>query len=313
MGAVLRWGRAAYETDADLAREAADAASLGMSWSLWTERSPPPTLGDADVLVVHSGTRLDATALADFRGGLIVTTTSGHDHIDLASVGDAVVARCPLARRDAVVEHALGALLGQLRRLDALHAAARAGRWARAELPFLAPRGLSGMSVAVVGLGVIGRRMREVLGVLGAEVLAVDPFAPDDGLPRVTLADALGSADAVTLHCSLSSTSRALIDATALAGMRSSAVLINTARGDVLDLAAAIEAVTAGHLGGLVVDVFPEEPYPALAAGAAVPGVWFTPHASGYTVGLGARVAEGVHAAIAAWAGGQPVPFPVSA
>ncbi len=315
-GRVLRWGRAVYETDADLDLEARSVGEAGMRWSLHAGAEPPPALADATVLVVHSGVRLDAQRLRAFgagRGRLVVTTTSGSDHIDVGAARalGLRVARCPLARRDAVVEHALAGMIAGLRRLPALQARAVAGAWARAELPALAPRGIAGSTVVIVGCGVIGARMAEVVGSMGADVIEVDPFAPHGARARLELDEALGRADVVSLHCALSAGTRQMFNASRIARLRHGAVLINTARGDLLDVDAAVAAVAAGRLGGLLVDVFPEEPYPRLAAGAAVDGVWFTPHASGYTVGLGRRVAEGVGAAVAAFVTGAPLPFPV--
>jgi phosphoglycerate dehydrogenase-like enzyme len=89
------------------------------------------------------------------------------------------------------------------------------------------------------------------------------------------------------------------------------AIVVNTARGDVLDVDAAVARVASGRLGGLSVDVFPEEPWPALARHAAIPGVRLTPHASGYTEDLGRKVAEGVVATVGAWATQRAVPYPV--
>lgn len=299
---VLRWGRAVYETDADLAGEREGIEALGLRWTLWEPRTPPPSLGEAAVLVVHSGVRLGEAELGAFGGQLVVTTTSGFDHIDLdaAARRGLQVARSPLARRDAVVEHALAAMIGLGRRLDALHGYARDGVWARAQLPGLAPVGLSGAPVAVIGVGVIGARMASVLEALGAEVMEVDPHAPGGPRVRWTLEQALARARFVTLHCALGPTSRGLLDATRLDLLPWGAVVVNTARGDVLDVAAAVERVADGRLGGLAVDVFPEEPWPALQA-QAIPGVWFTPHASGYAEGLGGRVAASVVAAVRAW------------
>ena len=102
-----------------------------------------------------------------------------------------------------------------------------------------------------------------------------------------------------------------LMSAERIAAMAPDAVLVNTARGDVLDLSAAVEAVAAGRLRGLCCDVFPQEPYPSLSESASIPGVWLTPHASGYTRGLGRRVADGVVAGLSAWAEGREQPYAV--
>lgn len=307
---VLRWHRSAYETDADLDRERADAEALGLRWGLWPQTSVPPNLRGARVLVVTSGVRVTEDVLSMWGGELLVCTTSGFDHVDLAAAQrrGVRVARCPLARRDAVVERTLGALLHLMHRVDPQSREAAQGRWARASLPDLAPRTLAGSRVAVVGLGVIGRRVAETLEALGAQVLGVDPYANPAGHH---LDDVLDDVDAVTLHCALSVSSRGLLRAERLARLPKRAVVVNTARGESLDVTAAVHRVATGHLSGLAVDVFPVEPYPELAAGASIPGVLFTPHSAGYTRGLGARVADGVRDALRAWVLAEPLPFDV--
>ncbi len=304
---VLRWGRTAYETDDALAMERRGAEALGLTWALAPAFSPPEALDEARALVIPSKVRIDRTALSRFRGELIVATTSGHDHVDLAACGaqGVAVARLPGARRDAVVEHALASLIGLSRRGPVLAARAGAGAWARGELAALAPRGISGSRILVIGLGVIGQRMADVVSSLGGEVLGFDPLAAPGGPP---LDDLLACADAITLHCALTPSSRGLLSASALDRLAPHAVVVNTARGEVLDVEAAVERVREGRLRGLACDVFPVEPYPGLAEGAAVPGVWFSPHSAGYTHDLGERVARGVVDVLSAWVRGAPLP-----
>jgi phosphoglycerate dehydrogenase-like enzyme len=244
-------------------------------------------------------------------GCFVVATTSGVDHVDVAAARalGVVVARSPIARRDPVVEAALAALLALARRLPEQVAVAASGRWDRGALPGLAPRGLAGARVGVVGLGVIGTRMAEVLHALGAEVVGVDPHAASPWA-RGPLDAVLPTLDAITLHCALSPTSRGLLDSTRLDRLPAHAVVVNTARGDVLDVEAAVARVRDGRLRGLACDVFPVEPYPRLAAGA-VPGVWFTPHAAGFVHDLGRRVADELRAALGAWARGEAPPHVV--
>src|SRR5690606_5497508 len=150
---------------------------------------------------------------------------------------------------------------------------------------------------------VIGTRMVEVLDGLGAIPIGVDPRVAPDGPP---LADVLPTVDALTLHCALTPSSRDLVDAAMLERLPAHAVVVNTARGEVLDVGAAVERVRGGRLRGLACDVFPVEPYPALATGAAVDGVWLTPHSAGYTHDLGERVAAGVVESLQAWVAGTP-------
>jgi phosphoglycerate dehydrogenase-like enzyme len=307
---VLRWGRSAYETNAVLDLERSGAESMGFAWHFAGGGSPPPELGRADVLVVPSAVAVDAEVLAQFAGRLVIATTSGYDHIDLDACADRAVAvvRLPEARRDAVVEHALSEMVALLRRLPLLDLRAREGTWARGQLPGFAPIALAGTQVAVVGLGVIGQRMAELLGALGAVVLGVDPAGVPEDVEQTELEDALSRARAVTLHCSLTPSSRGLLSEARLALLSPEAVVVNTARGEVLEVEAAVDQVRTGRLRGVSVDVFPVEPYPRLAAGVEVPNVRFTPHAAGYTEGLGERVAAGVMRALRAFDQGADLP-----
>jgi phosphoglycerate dehydrogenase-like enzyme len=309
---VVRWGRSAYESDADLAGEAAAAAAVGATWALLPDPRRAPT-GGADVLVVNSAARVTGDVLDAVRPSLVLTTTSGFEHVDVRAceARGVLAARCPIARRDAVVEHTIEALIRLFRHLPAQEAAAHEGRWARGDLPAIAPRGLTGARVAVIGLGVIGARVAAVLEALGAQILGVDPNPPADGRPTVPLDDALALADAVTVHASASPSAIGLLDARRLAALRRGCVVVNTARGDLMDPLAAARLVHDGHLGGLACDVFPEEPWPHLADWAS-DQVLLTPHASGYTVGLGARVADEVGRALSAWAAGAPIPHRVA-
>lgn len=308
---VLRWGRSSYETDADIAAERAGIEALGATWALVEDRSgPPAALAGADVLVVNSKVRVTDAALAGFGGRLVLTTTSGHDHVDIEAARrrGITVGRCPRARRDAVAEHAVSAMIGLMRAQPVFDAAAREGRWVRPELPRIAPRGLSGATVVVVGLGVIGQHLCDVLAAFGVHVRGVDPAVEG----AWTIDAALVGADAVTLHCALTPTSRGLLSGARLASLASHAVVVNTARGECLDLDAAVDAVAGGRLRGVASDVFPVEPYPRLAVQAAVPGVWLSPHSAGFTHDLGARVAAEVVTSVAAWIREDAIPAQVA-
>ena len=153
-------------------------------------------------------------------------------------------------------------------------------------------------------VGVIGAKMVQVLEAFGAVVTSVDPR-----LGGPTLADVLPEVDVLTLHCSLNTENRGMIGANELAAMRPGAVLVNTARGKLVDVPAAVAAVRRGHLSGLGLDVFPEEPV-GLAPWAA-PDILLTPHAAGWHPGLGRAIAAGVAEAVSALIEGRRVPFAV--
>lgn len=302
MFTVLRWGQAEYERG--LTPRLPDGVVL---------RTGPlgddAPLEDADVLVVPSLQRVEARHVPRLvpphgRCRLVLTTTSGFDHVDVHALRAAGIAcaRMPLVRRDAVVQTTLGMILSLTRRFGLLDHAAAEGRWARAELPAIGAVNLG--TVGVVGAaGVIGSRVCAVLDALGARVLRCDP-ALSDGVPLAAL---LAASDVVTLHCALDDHNARLIDGLALARMRPGAVLVNTARGRLVDLEAALRAVHDGRLGGLGLDVFPREPADLVALRGA--RVIVTPHAAGWHPGLGDAVADGVRVAVEALVNEATIPW----
>jgi phosphoglycerate dehydrogenase-like enzyme len=259
------------------------------------------------VLVVTSGVDVNAQLLDRVGPRYVITTTSGYEHIELEAARERgiAVSRCPLARRDAVVEHALVGMLYLSRRFARLDAAARGGEWVRGELPQLAPVLVRGATVAVIGLGVIGSRMANVLSGLGARVLGVDPAAYPSGVEKVSLEQALSHADFVTLHCNLTPSSAGLFRRDRLEGLAPGTIVVNTARGDVLDADAAVALTLGGLLGGVAIDVFPSEPWPMQGASDRV---LLTTHSSGYTTALSTAVATEVLDALDAFTQGRALP-----
>jgi D-3-phosphoglycerate dehydrogenase / 2-oxoglutarate reductase len=295
---VLRWGWSEYESP--------ELPGLPGGVEVVARAGGAAPLEEADVLVVPSTVRVDAAATERLRRcKLVVTTTSGFDQIDLAALRRAKIpcARLPLARRDAVVETTLGMIFSLTRRLGRFQEAARAGRWERARLADYGATLIG--TVGVVGVGVIGSRVAELLGMLGAPVLRCDPILADG----VSLQRLLNDSTVVTLHCELTPSNRGMVGRAEIRAMPRGAVLVNTARGALLDVGAAIEAADDGHLAGLGLDVFPEEPTDL--SRYAGPRVLVTPHAAGWHPGLGAKIAEGVVEAVRALMNGREVPFRV--
>lgn len=266
-----------------------------------------PAPADCEALVLDTKTGLDAAALDRLdRLKFVVTTTSGYDHLDLDALAARSVsaARCPIARRDAVVETSIAMALALLRRLPLESAAVAAGRWPRDEARKLGRRLLSRLRVAVVGHGVIGRRAAAVWRSLGAEVSAHDPADPR--LPP--LEEHLERTDVLTLHCSLTPSSRGLVGERLLAGLRPGAIVVNTARGECVDL----EALTrARHLGGVGLDVFDPEPPNGLSGVCALGNVLFSPHSAGVHDDLGRMLVEETLAALDAFAEGRSPAHPL--
>ncbi len=282
---VLRWGRAEYER--------APLTGLPDGVRVVDADGDDAPLEEADVLVVPSVRPVTAGVVPRLRRcRLVLTTTSGFDHVDVAAVRAAGIRceRLPMARRDAVVETALGMMLSLNRRFGPIQVGAASGRWERDRLPAYGARVLG--TVGVVGVGVIGARMVEILRAMGATVLRCDPVLPDG----VSLDEVIARADIVTLHCELTEASRGMFDAGVIARMRPGSILVNTARGKVVDAAAAVAAVRAGHLGGFGCDVYPTEP--ADLSGFLDPRVIVLPHAAGWHPDLDARIADGIRGAV---------------
>jgi phosphoglycerate dehydrogenase-like enzyme len=298
---LLRWGRAEYEhTPLVLPKE---ITIVEAPLSLPIAEVP---LESAEVLVVPSKRPVGAAEVARLKNcRLVLTTTSGYDHLDLVALREANIqaARLPLARRDAVVQTALGMILSLSRRLGVFAEAAKADRWLRAELPAVGATLLG--TVGVVGAGVIGSRMVEVLKSLGATTLISDP-AVEGSLPLEQL---LAESDVLTLHCELTLDTRNLLSRERIFSMKPGSILVNTARGKLVDVEAARDAVEQGRLAGLGLDVFPEEP--CSLKNFADPRVLVSPHASGWHPGLGEACNEGVRRAVEALIRGEAVPFSV--
>lgn len=299
---LVRLACSPYETEED---QQAERAALAPLVDL---RAPGQ---DAEILVAPSHVRVDEALLGAYPSVRVVqTTTSGYDHVDrrAAAARGLRLARLPMVRRDAVVEVSLALILRALHRLGELEEAAREGRWARAELPALGMRNLAGARVGLVGLGVIGARMAEVLRGLGAEVWGLDPAGLPQGVRAASLPEMVEACAVLSLHASLDEGSRGLVDGPLLARARGLA-LINTARGDLLDVEAALAALRDGRLAFLGLDVFPQEPWPRMALQGEHPGLVLLPHAAGFHRELGRRVREDLLHSIQALLAGQPMPW----
>ena len=299
---LSRWGWSRYETQSALDREA-------QVLSARVQIAPPRS--DAEIIVVNSGTPVNAALLDGAPSAqLCITNTSGYEHLDMALLRGRGIraARLPMARRDPVVESSLWGMIHGLRRHEELLSGAARGEWLRPSLPTMGIQSLAGARVVLVGLGIIGLRMAKVLGFLGAEVVGVDPYVQVAGLEQCTLDQAVGSADILSLHCSLRAGDEALIGAPLLQKCKRGMILVNTARGALVDWEVATKALTDGRLSALVADVFPEEPWPRMKGG---PGVVLTPHSAGYHDQLSERLSEELLATVECFLEDRALPHPV--
>ncbi len=194
------------------------------------------------------------------------------------------VCNLPGTNAQAVAEMTLLLMLATLRRLPILHAATASGAGFRLDPSRLDGLGeISGRVVGLVGYGAVARALAPVLAALGARVIhwARQPRA--EGFHE--LADLLAESDIVSLHLPLTDETARIIDAAALRRMKAGAVLINTARGGLVDQAALIQALRTGQLGAAGLDVFDPEPPPPDDPLLALPNVVLTPHVAWLTTG----------------------------
>ncbi|MGB3554150.1 MAG: NAD(P)-dependent oxidoreductase, partial [Jannaschia sp.] len=147
--------------------------------------------------------------------------------------------------------------------------------------------------LGLIGYGEIARATARLAAALGMECLASDPYADEfPGAMEGTEEEVLTQSDVVTLHVPLTDETRGMIDGRVIASMRPGAILINAARGGVVDEAAVAEALRSGHLGGAALDTFADEPLGADNPFAGVPNLILTPHVAGVTQEANARVSE---------------------
>ncbi|SJN38562.1 D-3-phosphoglycerate dehydrogenase [Microbacterium esteraromaticum] len=216
---------------------------------------------------------------------IVVRTGVGYDSVDVAAATDQGVPVCITAgaNRQAVAEHVFALMLSLARRVPENIANLAAGSWQQ-----LTGRELRGATLGVLGLGSIGKAVAMIAAGFGMNVIAYDPyfdnaFASAHNIARAELDDVLAQADFVTLHLFLDDSTRNLINAERLRLMKNDAILVNTARGGIVDEEAVVDAVRAGVIGGAALDVFEQEPLPADSALLHTPGILATTHIAGAT------------------------------
>lgn len=244
--------------------------------------------------------------------GVSATGTNIVD-IEAARKRGIAVTNVPGYSTESVAQLVFAHILHFSTRVAAHDAAVKAGDWARSPdfCLFLAPLvELAGKTLVVIGMGAIGGAVARIAAGFGMTVIAAQvPGRPTDA-SRMPLAEALPKADVVTLHCPLSRATDKLVGADFLAKLRPGTILINTARGGLLDEAAVVAAVESGRLGGLGVDVLGQEPPPAghLFTKLAAPfasRVVITPHIAWGTAEARARLQREVALNLAAYQSGQ--------
>jgi phosphoglycerate dehydrogenase-like enzyme len=243
--------------------------------------------GGASVLVtLYTYTRIDGSVLErlpELR--LVATRTAGYSHIDVAAAAErgVAVAVVPGAATQSVAEFTFGALLALARGLADARDSTRAGRY-----EYRGFRGveLAGKTLGVVGLGAIGLRVAELGQAFGMDVVAWSRRPRSvPGVVHVALEDLLARADVVSVNVALAEETRDLLPAGRLALMKPGAILVNSARGGIVDDESVRRLVAEGRLGGAALDVLGEEPPEPgwLTRLAGTPNVLVTPHIAWHT------------------------------
>jgi phosphoglycerate dehydrogenase-like enzyme len=226
----------------------------------------------------------DAVLSASESLGIVSCSTVGFDHVDLAAAErhGVWVSNVPDAATEEVASHALAMAMALVRHLPSLDRHVREGGWDYEATGMT--RRLSELTLGVIGMGRIGRRLASMATGLFGQVVGCDPFIDDGAWPaehrRVALDRCLEQSDVVSLHLSLSSQTKGMIDAAALERMPPGAYLINVSRGGLVDEAALLAALDNGQLAGAALDVTEPEPPPADSPLRRHTRVLITPHAA---------------------------------
>jgi phosphoglycerate dehydrogenase-like enzyme len=222
---------------------------------------------------------------------IVARYTIGVDDVDVnaaTALGVLVMHSPTEANWGGVAEGAVAMMLALLKKLRLRDSYVRRGGWRADALQgtYVGARedGYAGITFGIIGLGRAGRRVAELLAPWRARLIATDPYVDAEvfsrlGTSAVDLATLLGEADVVTIHCNLTDETRSMIDSKAIASMKPTALLVNPARGPIVDLDALCDALETGRIAGAALDVFPEEPLPASARIRALDdGVMLSPH-----------------------------------
>ncbi len=255
-------------------------------------------VAEADAVIVRNRTQVKGALLeACKRVKVIGRLGVGLDNIDVATCKARGIEVIPAtgANALAVAEYVIGASMMLLRGTYASSHAVAEGQWPRNALSN--GREAAGKTLGLIGFGGIGQLTAKLARGLGMRVMAHDPLIPAGAAvwkvqetEPASLEELLAESDVVSLHVPLIDTTRNLLNASRLALMKSHAVLINTARGGIVDEVALSAALKAGKLGGAALDVFELEPLPAANAFADCPNLLLTPHIAGLTVESNERV-----------------------
>jgi glyoxylate reductase len=272
---------------------------------VWPEESPPPhdeivrRAADADALLTMLSDRIDAAVLdAGCQLRVVANMAVGYDNIDVeaATARGILVTNTPGVLTETTADMAFALLLAAARRVTEGDKLVRAGGWKTWHPSFLLGRDIHGATLGIVGLGQIGLAVARRARGFGMRVLYHDvahkaQAESELGLEFADLERLLGESDFVTLHVFLSPQTRHLIGERELALMKPTAILVNTARGPVVDQKALYTALKGGQIAAAGLDVTEEEPVPLDDPLLTLDNVTITPHVASATVATRERMA----------------------
>ncbi len=252
----------------------------------------------ADVLIVRNRTQVRGELLEALVNCKVIGRLGvGLDNIDVGackSVGLQVIAATG-ANALSVAEYVIGSAMALLRGAYTRTSDVLAGRWPRAALS--GGREVGGKTLGLIGFGAIGQLTASLARGVGMQVMAFDTMMTADhaafaaqAVRPVSLDELVATADVVSLHVPLVADTKGMFDAARIAAMKPGAVLINTARGQIVDEVALAAALKSGRLGGAAIDVFAVEPLPASPHFDGCPNLILTPHIAGVTAESNERV-----------------------
>ncbi|MGW2056145.1 2-hydroxyacid dehydrogenase [Streptomyces sp. NPDC001840] len=281
--------------------------------------------GDEDTLLAAlAGAEVCVTQMAPVTGKilegspdlrLVVVGRGGPVNVNLDAARERGVQVCNTPGRNAAAtaEYTVGLILAAMRRIPETSAALAAGRWAGEFYTYdnCGP-GLDGATVGLIGCGAVGSRVARALTALGSEVLVYDPYADpgvlrEAGTPVASLDELLSRSSVVSLHARLTPETRGLLGARELALLPEGAVVVNCARGALLDEDALCDALESGRLAAAGLDVFAVEPPPPGSRLRTAPRLVMTPHLAGANKSVAHNAARVAAAEVGRFLRGEPL------
>jgi D-3-phosphoglycerate dehydrogenase len=310
------------EVDADL-----DIRELVLPWPIepftavaevdeasGTEEEMAEALAGVEICVTQMGplTEKVLDSAPDLR--LFCVSRGGPVNANLEAATRHGVAVCSAPGRNATAtaEHAVAMMLAAMRRIPQTHSDLAGATWRSDYYSYetVGPE-LDGSTVGLVGYGAVGRRVARILVGFGAQVVVFDPFLEpaqvDDDVSLVELDELLTRSTVVSLHARATAESRGMIGASQLAAMPKGSILVNCARGSLLDYDALCDALDDGRLFGAAVDVFPEEPIPAGSRLLRTANLVMTPHLAGASRQTAVNAARIVAGEVGRYLRGEPL------